>query len=80
MIVYGTVQNGVVVPIDAAQLPADGIAVAIIPKTIEKSLERIEEPQQSFEELMGEFLMCVEGLPEDYALNHEHYRNGTPKR
>ena len=22
----------------------------------------------------------VEGLPEDFALNHDHYRYGTPKR
>jgi hypothetical protein len=29
---------------------------------------------------LGKLAGTVEGLPADYALNHDHYLHGTPKR
>ena len=67
----GVVQNGVIVPDDAASLP-EGARVRIIVATVEKP--------QSFGERFAQFKGAVPGLPADLAEQHDHYRLGTPKR
>jgi predicted DNA-binding antitoxin AbrB/MazE fold protein len=68
----GTIENGVVKLPPEADL-ADGTQV------------RIEEigPRQDRNELtrrLREIAGQLEGLPEDWAEQHDHYLHGTPKR
>ena len=69
----GTVKNGVVVLPLEAKLP-DGTAVEVIP---EKELLPEDDP----------FLVTIRKIakprphwPGDYALNHDHYLHGAPKK
>ena len=66
----GVVQNGVIVPDDAAALP-EGARVRIIVTPVEKP--------KSFGERFARFKGAAPGLPEDLAEQHDHYRLGTPK-
>lgn len=65
----GTVKNGVVVLEDGA-VPADGIAVRVVP---------VEEPP-TWGEVFGDVTGKAVGLPADIARNHDHYLHGQPKR
>ena len=74
----GTVHQGVVVLDPPASLP-EGQAVKII---VESAVETsINNPQA---ETVGQRLMkfagTIEGLPPDFALNHDHYLFGAEKR
>jgi len=71
MEIEGVVHNGVIVPDDSSAL-SEGTRVRITPVT--------RETARSFGERFGQFKGAVEGLPEDLAAQHEHYRLGTPKR
>jgi hypothetical protein len=71
MEIEGVVQNGVIVPDDAAALP-EGTRVRITPVPG-------EEPRP-FGERFAQFKGAASGLPADMAKQHEHYRLGTPKR
>lgn len=42
--------------------------------------EKEEDTGTSLLERLGDLVGSIDDLPEDYALNHEHYRYGTPKR
>lgn len=67
----GTVHNGVIIPDDASAL-AEGMRVRIVAM-----------PQQettTFAQRFADFCGAVDGLPEDLAAQHDHYRLGTPKR
>jgi hypothetical protein len=66
----GVVQNGVIVPDDAAALP-DGTRVRIEPLP--------PGQPKSFGERYAAYRGAVDG-PEDLAAQHDHYRLGTPKR
>lgn len=72
----GVVQNGVIVPDDAAALP-EGMRVRITPAPAEAPKA---EPPKSFGERHAAFRGAIPDLPEDLAAQHEHYRLGTPKR
>ncbi len=77
------VKNGV--PHFDTPLPwPDGTVLEVVAKPeVELPTEtgRTVDPQRgSLAELLAEFKGVVDDLPSDYALNHEHYRYGTPKR
>lgn len=44
------------------------------------SEDSVEESSLSLAERLGDLIGSIDDLPEDFALNHEHYRYGTPKR
>ncbi len=72
----GTYHDGVIVPDDATSL-SEGARVRILPAG-----EALREPDRKlkFGERYAAFKGCLEGLPEDFAAQHDHYRLGTPKR
>lgn len=74
----GTVHQGVVVLDPPASLP-EGQAVKII---VESAVETSTNNPQA--ETVGQRLMkfagTIEGLPPDFALNHDHYLFGAEKR
>lgn len=74
----GHVKNGVVLLDDPLDIP-DGSPVLVLrvdtdgvgdTATAEKTLYDALEP----------FIVAAEGLPEDMALNHDHYLHGMPKK
>jgi hypothetical protein len=67
----GIVHNGVVVPDDASAL-TEGMRVRISAAPIES--------QMSFVDRYAQFRGAAQGLPDDLAEQHDHYRLGTPKR
>ncbi len=67
----GHIQNGLVVFDTPVSLP-DGTAVEILVLTEPR-------PTTHFERLK-EIIGAAEGLPEDFADNHDHYIHGTPKQ
>ncbi len=69
----GQVQNGVVVFDEGTPPLPEGMRLRIQPIDMEKSLEDLSK---ALLELAG----TVEGLPEDYAENLDHYLHGQPKR
>lgn len=71
MTYQGTVKNGMVVFEADAPLP-DGTRVRVL----------VEPPvaEESLGEMLLRFAGCVEGLPSDFAAEHDHYIHGTPKR
>jgi len=68
----GTVENGVVILPEEAQL-SEGTKVKVEP------VEDAEDRQRWADELL-EIARSIKGLPEDFAENHNHYIHGTPKR
>lgn len=67
----GTVEQGVVVLDEPTSLP-DGTRVTVT------AAETPSEP--SHFELLRNVIGQAVGLPEDMALNHNHYLHGGPKR
>lgn len=71
MTVHGRVKNGVVVLPPGHQLPEGAeVRVDALPPGETGSLL----------DSLGDLVGSITDLPEDYALNHEHYRFGTPRR
>ena len=70
----GTVQDGVVVFGSGQSLP-EGTRVEI---TV-KADASVKPPEASLASLLR-FAGTVKDLPEDMALNHDHYLHGAPKR
>ena len=69
----GQIQNGVVVFDEGTPPLPEGTRLQLQPIDMEKALEDLSN---SLLELAG----TVEGLPEDYAENLDHYLHGQPKR
>ncbi len=64
---------------DTIKLPVhvpDGTTVEIIVSTEVK----IAPAQGSFFDTIQDLVGSVDGLPEDFAAEHDHYIHGTPKR
>ena len=54
-----------------------------LPEGTEVSIEPIPPPDPNMPTLadhLGDLIGSIDGLPEDHALNHRHYRFGEPKR
>jgi hypothetical protein len=82
MIISGTVQNGVVVLGEGQTLPEGAVVQVFVLPTAEPPTEGPATPS-IWEELAAigrevESLPC--DLPEDLAINHDHYLYGVPKR
>ncbi|MBI4559686.1 MAG: hypothetical protein HY706_19020 [Candidatus Hydrogenedentes bacterium] len=72
----GHVRNGVVVPDEPVQLP-DGAEVEIaVIKRPETDLTPDEIP--TLYERLESVIGIAEGLPEDFAANHDHYAHSRP--
>ncbi len=71
MLYRGHVENGVVVLDEPAPLP-EGAKVRVEP----------EEPpsEPTLAERLKDVVGIIEGLPLDFAAQHDHYIHGTPKR
>jgi hypothetical protein len=81
----------VIMSTDANELTGrvvDGIVVLDPPGKLENGTEVRVRPIQktseadetSLSEMLLSFAGTVEGLPEDMALNHDHYLYGVPKK
>ena len=67
----GEVRNGVVVLDEGATL-TEGTRVRVEP---------VAEPSRpTLAERMKNVIGILEGLPPDFALNHDHYLHGQPKK
>ncbi|MBM4039632.1 MAG: hypothetical protein FJ290_14080 [Planctomycetes bacterium] len=67
----GHVENGLVVLDEPASLP-EGARVRVEPEESER------EP--TLAERLKDVVGIIEGLPPDFAEQHDHYIHGTPKR
>jgi hypothetical protein len=72
----GTVRNGVVIFEDGGTLP-EGTLVRVEP--LGGPFDSLAE-QESVGQRLLELAGIVDDLPEDMALNHDHYLHGHPKR
>ena len=78
MTVEGYIENGQIVLDNLLQLPnGTKVAVSVQPAA---SVENSEAELPSLYERMKSFAGSVEGLPSDFAINHDHYLHGQPKR
>ena len=76
MLFDGHVENGRIVLDDAAQLPEGSkVRVEVLPRPAEPPV-----PTRTLLERLQPFVGVLDGLPEDAALNHDHYLYGVPKR
>ena len=75
MVLEGQVQNGQIVLDNAALLP-EGAKVRVEVLVAAPS----STPGPSLYERLKPFEGILEGLPEDAALNHDHYLYGAPKK
>jgi hypothetical protein len=69
----GQVQNGVIVLDEGTPPLPEGTRLRLELIDMEKSLEDLSQA------LLG-LAGSVEGLPSDFAEQHDHYIHGTPKR
>lgn len=72
----GRVVNGTVV-LDQPDKLEDGTEVRVRPVT---KAESAQDNNGSLSEMLLSFAGVIEGLPEDLALNHDHYLYGLPKK
>jgi hypothetical protein len=72
----GHIQNGSVVFDTPVSLP-DGTRVTV---TLQESSGTPVENVPTIFERYKDIIGIAEGLPEDFAENHDHYIHGTPKK
>lgn len=79
MTLLGHIENGMIVLDEATTLP-DGmkVRVAIVPVGSEASTTE-GQPKTLYERYQS-IIGAAEGLPADFAEQHDHYIHGTPKR
>ena len=77
MIYRGRVKNGVVVLDADAKLP-DGTEVKVEP--VETTAVDVESQMPTLYERFKDVIGKANGLPEDFAEQHDHYIHGTPKK
>lgn len=79
MTLLGHIENGMIVLDEATTLP-DGmkVRVAIVPVGSDES-DEIDPPKTLYERYQS-IIGAAEGLPEDFAEQHDHYIHGAPKR
>jgi predicted DNA-binding antitoxin AbrB/MazE fold protein len=70
-----TVENGVIkVPKEIVLPDGTEVEVAVTSRPVEGS------PNDTLFEALSDLIGKAEGLPEDFAAEHDHYLHGTPKR
>lgn len=72
----GRVVNGIVI-LDQPGKLEEGTEVRVRP--VQRASKRVGS-EDSLSEMLLSFAGTVEGLPEDMALNHDHYLYGVPKK
>ena len=72
MAIEGTVTNGMIV-LDAPQVLPEGTRVQVVPKPA------ADQPK-TLREILLESAGSMTDLPADFAAQHDHYIQGTPKR
>ena len=79
MTLLGHIQNGMIVLDEATTLP-DGmkVRVAIVPVSSDATATS-DSPKTLYERYQS-IIGAAEGLPADFAEQHDHYIHGTPKR
>jgi hypothetical protein len=75
----GHIENGQIV-LDQEAPHLDGMKVRVEILQNEISPQNGTDELPSLYERMKGFVGTVEGLPEDFAINHDHYLHGQPKR
>ena len=79
MVYRGHVKGGVVVLESPHALP-EGIEVRVEALVAEGDRPLLDEKGQTLGEKLMKYAGKAVGLPEDAALNHDHYLYGVPKR
>jgi hypothetical protein len=83
MTVQGHIEHGRIVLDQEVSLP-EGMTVRVEFLGNESGKESAGEAQSgelpSLYERMKPFVGAVKGLPPDFAINHDHYLHGQPKR
>ena len=78
MTFHGRIQNGKVVLDEPVALP-DGTTVqvhVVRPEATEASPDVLPTHYEILKDVIG----TIEGLPPDFAINHDHYIHGTERR
>ncbi len=77
MTLHGHIQNGVIVLDQQVSLPEGAkVEVQIVPLQPEERQDELPPLAETLKDFIG----ILEGLPEDAAINHDHYLYGTPKK
>ena len=82
MTVEGHIENGQIVLNQEVPLP-EGMKVRVEFVANEPSPESADESSEKLPTLyerMKPFVGAAKGLPSDFAINHDHYLHGQPKR
>lgn len=79
MVVTGHVENGQIV-LDAQVVFPEGTIVEITPVQGEDSVESEDSKIPTLYERFKDVIGIANDLPEDFAINHDHYIHGTSKR
>jgi hypothetical protein len=74
----GHVQNGAVILDEAIDLPEGARVTVALAEESASLLDDLSLPSlyDQFQSFMG----AAEGLPDDLALNHDHYLHGQPRK
>lgn len=79
MVYHGKVKNGIVVLDMPSALP-EGAEVRVEIVSVEREGPLLDEHGQTLGEKLMRFAGRAVGLPDDAAMQHDHYLYGTPKR
>ena len=79
MVYRGHVKGGVVVLDSPSSLP-EGVEVRVEVVPVESEGPLLDEQGQTLGQKLMKYAGRAVGLPEDAALNHDHYLYGAPKR
>ena len=77
MTLHGQVRGGVIVFDPPVALP-EGAEVQV--QVVHSPAEQAATEPQSLYERLKPFVGAAQGLPADFAAQHDHYLYGTPKR
>lgn len=78
MTVEGHIENGQIVLNTLLELPnGTRVAVSVQPT---QDVSHSDQELPTLYERMKSFVGSVECLPPDFAINHDHYLHGQPKR
>ena len=79
MVYRGRVKNGVVV-LDSPNALPEGVEVRVEIVPVESQGPLLDERGQTLGQKLMKYAGRAVGLPEDAAIQHDHYLYGTPKR